>query len=553
MAIVPETLEQIIRTFGRALEAWYSSQVYVKLVARNAKHILVRLNDLIDFGPLEVGCASYYHSSGPGAKPTHTVQRLVRTQLVRCLYNWSLRETEEQLDNNLLLRWFVGYGILEPVPDHSTLDRFEQWVCSEQHRLYFDTILQQIEAAFPEVRAGAQVGDTYACQANAAMEGLIGVLRHTSRLIMQSLAEGAPHLHTVLLAQLDQPQLFGVVNERNGYYLSEAEQQQRKDCTVRGAWQLLQLLEPHLESLAKPLKTEVSERVADLRKIIADEYSYQVDEHNQLQALVERDAKHKGGYRVASATDREATYRKHGEDLALGYNVSLAAHAETGFICEIQAATGAEPDQAGVARLVEEQREQRGLCPKKVIYDQAAGAGRTRAEVDRVSFGQTQLVAGIPPLSVSGRYTPEDFKFDGNETLFCPAGRSTTCRYRAGKQDAWQYEFSAKTCRDCPLWSHCHEDGARLTGPRRVFISDYQEQIRQARLYNHSADFKADMRLRPRVERFIFMLTHYDGARRARSCGLMAVDFQAKMCATVRNLRTWILLLDQRAHVDHLA
>jgi hypothetical protein len=441
----------------------------------------------------------------------------------------------------------VGYDILEAVADHSTIDRFEQWVSLQQHRLYFDTILKQIEAAYPEVRAGAQVGDTYACQANAAKEGLVGVLRHTSQLVLRWLSQGAPEMHALLLAQLDVVQLFGPVDERNDYYLSEAERQQRKDGTVRGAWQLLQLLEPHLESLTKPLKTAVGERVADLRKIIADEYCYQVAEHHQLQALVERDAKHKGEYRVASATDRAATYRKHGEDLALGYNVSLAAHAETGFICEIQAATGAESDQAGVARLIKEQREQRGVCPEKLIYDQAAGAGRTRAEVERVSLGQTQLVAGIPPSSVGGRFIPQDFYCDGEETLVCPAGHRTTCRYRAGKQDAWQYQFHATTCQGCALWSQCHEPGSNPNGPRRVFITDFQEQLHQARLYNLSLDFKEDMRLRPRVERFIFMLTHYDGARRARSRGLTAVDFQAKMCAAVRNLRTWILLLDQRA------
>jgi len=50
------------------------------------------------------------------------------------------------------------------------------------------------------------------------------------------------------------------------------------------------------------------------------------------------------------------------------------------------------------------------------------------------------------------------------------------------------------------------------------------------------------MKQRPLVERVIFMLTHYDGARRARSRGVGRADFQAKMCATARNLRTWLSL-----------
>lgn len=128
--------------------------------------------------------------------------------------------------------------------------------------------------------------------------------------------------------------------------------------------------------------------------------------------------------------------------------------------------------------------------------------------------------------------------------LVCPAGSSSTTRHRATGRDAWSYTFSAKVCRACPLWAQCHQAKAKPNGSRRVFISDYQDQIRRAQAYNQTEAFKADMRLRSRVERVIFMLTHYDGARRARARGLGAADFQAKMCATVRNWRTWLKWID---------
>ncbi len=544
MAIVPETLEQIIRIFGQALEAWFSARLYAKLVASHPNHLLVRWHGLIDFAPLEVGCAEYFHRSGPGAKPTHTVKRLVRIQLVRYLYHWSLRQTEEQLDSNLLLRWFVGYGLFETVADYTTLERLEQWVREKQHRLFFDAILKQIEAAFPEIREGAQIGDTFACRANAAAEGLVELLRHTSRIALAALAKGSPQIHTAVLGQLDQAQLFGAVDERSLYYLSEAERQQRDETTVRGAWQLAQLLQPQLEGLNEPYKTQVSERVADLRKIIGDEYLVQVDGQGHLGELAERDAKHKGAYRLGSATDREATYRNHGHDSTLGYNPNLAVHAATSIICEIQAATGATPDASGVPELLTAQHDQRGFYPQKVIYDQAAGTGRARAEVAKVSHGQTQLVARIPPSSVSGRFTPDDFLLLEDGSLQCPAQRTTHTHYRSTACDGWLYEFRASTCRACPLWTQCHAAGSSPAGRRRVLLSDYQTEIRAARAYNQTLAFAADMRLRPRIERVIFMLTHYDGARRARFRSLRAVDFQLKMAATARNLRTWLLLLE---------
>lgn len=541
MAIVPEIVEKFLAAYGKCVEQWFSAQLYRRLVQHNAQHILVQLSALLDFGPLEAGCQGYIHASGAGAKPTHRIHHLVRALLVRYLYNWSLRETEIHLDSNLLLRWFVGYGVLEAVLDHSTLGRFEQWVRAHQPRLFFDTVLKQIDQAYPQLRQGCQIGDTYACQANADQENIICLLRHTSRLLLEALQQGRPQVHASILRALDVQQLFGPADERNYHYLKEAERQQRKERTVCSAWQLRQLLLPYLECLPEPLKAVTQARLDALHKIIGDDFQLTSSADGQLTGVVERDAKHKGEYRLHSASDPEATIRNHGQDCTLGYNVSLAV-TPTGFIREIQAATGAEPDQAGVARLIQAQIEQHALCPEKLIYDQAAGAGRTRAEVARVSAGQTQLVARIPPPSVSGRYTPADFHFEQEDLLMCPAQRSTRARFRSNNRDGWIYEFSGTLCQGCPLRQECREPKARPMGARRVFISDYQEHIRQAQAYNQTEDFKREMRLRPLVERVIFMLTHYDGARRARCRGLQGADFQAKMCATARNIRSWLKL-----------
>ena len=104
--------------------------------------------------------------------------------------------------------------------------------------------------------------------------------------------------------------------------------------------------------------------------------------------------KEQGTFRIGSATDPEATYRVHGpdpEDTSFGYNVQVAI-STSGFIRETQAYTGAEPDQAGVAALIAEQKENLGVCPPKLIYDQAAGSGKTREEVAQDSTGLTQLI-----------------------------------------------------------------------------------------------------------------------------------------------------------------
>jgi len=49
----------------------------------------------------------------------------------------------------VLIKWFVGYPLFAAGPDHSTLERFEQWVIEHQHRAPFDEVLQQIDRDFP--------------------------------------------------------------------------------------------------------------------------------------------------------------------------------------------------------------------------------------------------------------------------------------------------------------------------------------------------------------------------------------------------------------------
>jgi transposase, IS5 family len=48
------------------------------------------------------------------------VEVLLRMLICKHLHQWSYQETEEQVDQNLILRWFCGL-YWAPVPDESTL------------------------------------------------------------------------------------------------------------------------------------------------------------------------------------------------------------------------------------------------------------------------------------------------------------------------------------------------------------------------------------------------------------------------------------------------
>ncbi len=552
MPIIPDFALAVVHTYFAQLLVWLSDQTYLTLLQRDPDHLLVQLSDHLNCAPLETACANYHHAAGPGTPPTHPVPRLARALLVKSLYNWSLRDLEWHIRFNLVVKWFVGYPIFAEGPDHSTLERFELWVCYKQHRTVFDEILHQIDADFPEERQHAQVGDTYALRANAAKESLVRLLRHTCKRLLATLRKIDAARAAAVRAELDNVALFGAPDERSEFHLTAAERIARVQTTVRAALDCIRLVRAQLETpmpFTAEQRTPILEWLCYLDKIITDEVVLVPTQNPALPQVTERPADHKGAYRLGSATDPEATYRVHGDNGAktdFGYNVQVAATES--FIREIQAATGTQPDAVAIPEILQAEAEHHNLVPEKLIYDTAAGNGKTRALVAETTDGQTQLVAPLPPTHTpTGKFTPDRFQLlDDETTLVCPNEQTTTLAYRSGSGDGRLFRFLGLQCRDCPVWELCRTQAPGSKRYRQVFVSDYRREVEAARHYNATAAFKLDMQQRPRVERIIAALVRYNGARTARRRGKVKCDFQAKMNAVAYNLKKWMHLLEIR-------
>jgi hypothetical protein len=104
--------------------------------------------------------------------------------------------------------------------------------------------------------------------------------------------------------------------------------------------------------------------------------------------------------------------------------------------------------------------------------------------------------------------------------LTCPGGEMTTTRYRSGSGEGWTYRIPATACAACPLQEQCLKTAQPPQRHRQWFIRDYRAPLLAALAYTETDDFKADMTLRPQVERVIAGLDLHNGARRARFRGL---------------------------------
>lgn len=549
MAIVPDFIRIIVQAYATLLFQWFSDLIYAELLKRADDHFLIQLHATLDFAPLETACAAFHHAAGPGATPTHPAACLVRALLIGALFGWSLRQLEFQIRFHLLIKWFVGYPLFAAGPDHSTLERFEQWVMEHQHRTLFDEVLRQIDRDFPDERTQTQIGDTFALRANAAKESLVHLLRHTARLMLATLAHAAPESGQRVQAHFDTTALFGPAHELDDYWLTPEEKHQRLTTTVQAVVSCTQAVRQELDVqvIAEPTRTQILARLNQLAKIIADEVRLTTDDTGAITRVTARPKEDKGAFRLGSATDPEATYRVHGEKKSdFGYNINLAVTDH--FVREINAATGAQPDVTGVPTLITEQIVHHDLQPTKFIYDAAAGTGKARAVFQAKTGGHTQLVAPIPPSALGKnptRFTPDQFSLsDDDTTLTCPNGHTTDIAYRHGSDEGRTFRFF--DCADCPVIDQCREPQTKPETMRQVFISDYRPWLEAAKTYNQSEEGKADRKKRTLIERIIANLTRYHDARQAHRRGRAKADYQAKKSGTAFNLRQWLRQRRQR-------
>jgi transposase len=97
---------------------------YVDLEARvPSKHPLRVVRGVVNDVLVELDAEFAAMYSGIG-RPSIAPEKLLRGSLIQAFYTIrSERQLMEQLDDNLLFRWFVGLGVDDPVWDHSTYSK----------------------------------------------------------------------------------------------------------------------------------------------------------------------------------------------------------------------------------------------------------------------------------------------------------------------------------------------------------------------------------------------------------------------------------------------
>ena len=137
-------------------------------------HFYRHLHRVLDLSFVRDLVADCYASGG---RPSIDPEVFFRLQLAMFFEGIrSERKLMEQAGYNLAIRWYAGYNLDEPLPDHSSLSKIRARLGLPVFRRFFEAIVEQCAQA-GLVWGEELIFDATKVRANASMDSLIPVLR----------------------------------------------------------------------------------------------------------------------------------------------------------------------------------------------------------------------------------------------------------------------------------------------------------------------------------------------------------------------------------------
>lgn len=133
-----------VRFKKQTTDSFFGSFLYEQVIPKD--HFLVRAKEIINWEVFSRKLLKWYRiseSRGGGNLP-YDPALLLRMLFLSYLYNISERQIEERVTFDLTFKYFVGLGVDEKAPDHSTLTYFKERLLVGGGKSAYDELLREI-------------------------------------------------------------------------------------------------------------------------------------------------------------------------------------------------------------------------------------------------------------------------------------------------------------------------------------------------------------------------------------------------------------------------
>src|SRR5260221_4447525 len=422
----------------------------------------------------------------------------------------SERQLMRHAADRLSIRWFLGYDLNEPLPDHSSLTKIRTRYGIEVFRRFFEAIVDQCQ------QAGLVWGkelyvDATKVNANASMESV------KPRFAV------AAHLANLFAAETEKPaEEVEQASTQDKPASSEPNQQEEMASLVEFPIATSPELGEELRQQNEQRHNWIEQVGKPDRKVIPRTYRRMADF-------------------VVSTTDPDATVMPtKGEGRHLGYHTHYVVDGgKARIIMNVLVTPSEVMENQPMLDLLFRTRFRWKLWPRQATGDTTYGT------VDNIVALEHEHIRAYVPLPDfdhrTSLYGKHEFRYDPEQDAYrCPNDEWLRLSKVAYTEREKRYQGDAATCNACPLKPQCTtSDQGRLL--KRSFDEEYLEQVRA---YHVTEPYQKAMRKRSVwVEPLFAEGKDWHGMRRFRLRLLWRVNCEALMRAAGQNLKR---LLQQR-------
>src|SRR6266516_3876989 len=429
-------------------------------------------------------------------------------------------------DDRLSVRWYLGYDLDEPLPDHSSLTRIRTRYGVEMFRRFFEAIVDQCQ------QAGLVWGkelyvDATKVNANASMESVkprFAVDEHLRELFATAGKEepectaDAESCPTTSEAETSPPE---AIREE----MMPTNQAQAPPTPV---------CEP-IVTVHVPLPVSLDDATRqDLTRANEQRHDW-IEQVGKPDREVVRGTYRRMADFVVSTTDPDATVMPtKGEGRHLGYHTHYVVDGGKARIIMAVLVTPSEVmENQPMLDLLWRTRFRWKLWPRQATGDTTYGT------VDNIVALEHEHIRAYVPLPDFDQRTPfygqREFQYDPEQDIYtCPNGATLRLKTHVHAERIKRYRADAATCNACPLKSNCTTS---MHG--RILTRSFDESsLDRVRAYHATQAYQKAMRKRGVwVEPLFAEGKDWHGMRRFRLRRLWRVNCEALMRAAGQNLK----------------
>lgn len=131
-----------VRFRADTTNSFFGNFLYSQVLPK--ENFLVRLKNEVPWERFTQGMLSAYKGGGEYGPTPYAPDKILRMLLVPYLFNISEREAENVVNFNILAKYFVGLGVDEIPPDHSTLTVFKERLLKAQGQKAWESLFNKI-------------------------------------------------------------------------------------------------------------------------------------------------------------------------------------------------------------------------------------------------------------------------------------------------------------------------------------------------------------------------------------------------------------------------